>query len=38
MKKQKIENILRKNQEELKILEETMENISDGKRNTLLHT
>jgi hypothetical protein len=30
MKKNKIEALIRKNQEELKILEETMENISDG--------
>lgn len=30
MKKVKIENTIRKHQDELKILEETMENISDG--------
>lgn len=30
MKKAKIENAIRKHQEELKILEETMENIIDG--------
>ncbi len=31
MKKTKIENTIRKHQEDLKILEETMENIGDGK-------
>jgi hypothetical protein len=30
IKKSKIENIILKHQEELKILEETMENIKDG--------
>ena len=35
LKKQKIETTIRKQQEELKILEETMENIKDGKKKKI---
>ena len=37
MKKQKIESIIEKHQEELKILEETMENIIDGLHHKHSH-